>query len=170
MLLIWCYPKGSVAHQLWTESAVCVPLNIFIKCNKQESVVTFGGAHASVAEESCLLKRITWLIGMWFSMFQRHFDPWDVRNCPSDILSHFRRLWLGCRSHCFKGTLIREMSETAHLTYCHLPEDFDWGVVPIVSKALWSVRCEKLHIQHTVTSQKSLSWRYCCTRKHKNLP
>jgi len=59
--------------------------------------------------------------------------------------------------------LMREMSETAHPTHCHITEDFDWGVVPDVSKALWSVRCQKLHIRHAVASQKTLSWRYYCT-------
>jgi len=51
---------------------------------------------------------------------------------------------------------MREMSETAHPTYCRITEDFDWGVVLDVSKALWCVRCQKLPIRHTVTLQKTL--------------
>ena len=91
MPLIWCYPWGSVAHQLWLESAICVPFSIFIMYDKQESVVTFEFLMP------VLLKiRVFWNISVG---------------------------WLRRGSRCFKGTLIHEMSETAHLTYCHIPED-----------------------------------------------
>ena len=91
MLLIWRYPQGSVAHQLWIDCAIYVSLIIFIMCNKQDSFVTF-----EVLMPLSLSIHVFWNVSLG---------------------------WLGCGSWCFKGTLIYEMSETAHPTYCRTPED-----------------------------------------------